>query len=318
MATGSVETSARGTGFRHEALMYAGDDAFLEGTVGFIENGVAASEPVLVAVGAEKIELLRSRLGALVGGVRFADMATIGPNPARIIPAWRRFVDEHPAGRPLRGVGEPVWPGRSADELAECDRFDALVNLAFDDSNLWVICPYDVSSLDPDTIRNAERNHPLIAGSGLSRASSTFPGISELSRPFDAPLSEAPAGARGLGFDESGLSSVRSWITADATALGLSHSRVEEFVLAVGEIATNSVRHGGGSGMARLWSHDGVVVCEVTDRGSIEDPMVGRKEPSPEQEGGFGVWIANQLCDLVQIRSYSTGSVVRLHMRLDH
>ena len=297
--------------------MYAGGDAFLEGTAGFIEDGVVAGEPVLVAVAAEKIALLRSRLGALADGVRFADMATIGPNPARIIPAWRRFVDEYPAGRALRGVGEPVWPGRSADELAECDRFEALVNLAFADSNLWVICPYDVSLLDADTIRVAERNHPLSAGSGSSRASATFPGIFELSRPFDAPLSEPPAGARELGFDESALSSVRSWIAADATALGLSHSKVEEFVLAVGEIATNSVRHGGGSGMARLWSHHGVVVCEVTDRGSIEDPMVGRREPSPEQEGGFGVWIANQLCDLVQIRSYATGSVVRLHMRLD-
>ena len=31
--------------------------------------------------------------------------------------------------------------------------------------------------------------------------------------------------------------------------------------------------------------------------------------------GGRGVWLANQLCDLVQIRSGAAGTVVRLHAR---
>lgn len=319
MASGSVEKvdGERADAFLHEALMYAGSDELLEQTSKFIEEGIEAGEPTFVVIDAATIGMLSARVGSHPL-LTFADMAVVGANPARIIPAWQSFVDDHVHGQPLRGIGQPVWSGRTPQELVECERHESLLNRAFAGSaNMWLMCPYDVSSLDADTIRTAERNHPLIADSGSSRASSTFPGIFELSRPFDAPLSEAPAGATELGFDESGLSSVRSWIAAEATALGLPRSKVEEFVLAVGEIATNSVRHGGGSGRARLWSHDGVVVCEVTDRGSIEDPMVGRREPSPEQEGGFGFWIANQLCDLVQIRSYSTGSVVRLHMRLD-
>jgi hypothetical protein len=42
---------------------------------------------------------------------------------------------------------------------------------------------------------------------------------------------------------------------------------------------------------------------------------VGRTPPSPDQRAGRGLWLANQLCDLVQIRSTEAGTVVRLHMR---
>ena len=57
-------------------------------------------------------------------------MAVLGHNPARIIPAWRDFADAH-AG-PIRGIGEPIWPGRGADELVECQLHESLLNVAFD------------------------------------------------------------------------------------------------------------------------------------------------------------------------------------------
>ena len=44
----------------------------------------------------------RSDLGPQEASVRYADMAEVGANPARIIPAWRDFVDECQAsGRPF-------------------------------------------------------------------------------------------------------------------------------------------------------------------------------------------------------------------------
>ena len=96
-------------GFRHEAFLYAGRDEFLDGTAAFIRDGLAAGEPTLVVVSAEKIALLRAELGADAEQVQFADMAEVGRNPARIIPAWRDFVGERSdPGRPLRGIGEPI------------------------------------------------------------------------------------------------------------------------------------------------------------------------------------------------------------------
>ena len=37
--------------------------------------------------------------------------------------------------------------------------------------------------------------------------------------------------------------------------------------------------------------------------------------PTCAELGGQGLWITNQVCDLVQLRSFSDGSAVRIHMR---
>ena len=87
-------------------------------------------------------------------------------------------------------------------------------------------------------------------------------------------------------------------------------------MLAVGELAANSVRHGGGRGILRIWRTEAALVCEVRDRGHIDDPLVGRRRPPLAQLGGRGLWIANSVCDLVQVRSNAQGTAVRVHMAL--
>src|SRR5213078_2999554 len=104
-------------------------------------------------------------LGDDANRVTFADMAKVGANPARIIPAWKAFAADAAgtaARRPFRGIGEPIWAGRSADELIECQRHEALLNLAFVDTpGFRLLCPYDVSSLGPDVLDEARRSHPI-------------------------------------------------------------------------------------------------------------------------------------------------------------
>jgi len=75
------------------------------------------------------------------------------------------------------------------------------------------------------------------------------------------------------------------------------------------------VVHGGGGGTLRIWQEDDLLICEVNDKGRIVDPMLGRERPALAQGGGHGMWLANQLCDLVQVRALPHGSAVRLHMR---
>ena len=86
-------------------------------------------------------------------------------------------------------------------------------------------------------------------------------------------------------------------------------------MLAVNEVATNSIIYGGGEGTLSLWQSGETVVCEVSDRGRNVDPLAGRRRPRPEALRGRGLWIANQVCDLVQVRAFVSGGVVRLHMR---
>src|ERR671930_526914 len=133
--------------YRHEALLYDGNDDFVGRTLPFIQSAVAAGEPILVAVDKTKIGRLFWALGSDADHVRFEDMRRLGANPALIIPAWRDFVDGH-QGRRLRGIGEPIYAGQPADQLAESQRHERLLNLAFDGSeDFRLVCPYDTDSL---------------------------------------------------------------------------------------------------------------------------------------------------------------------------
>jgi anti-sigma regulatory factor (Ser/Thr protein kinase) len=304
--------------FRHETLFYAGEDGFLQGTLPFIDEALTADEPILVAVGSAKIERLKGVLGDRATRVCFADMRLLGSNPARIIPAWRQFLELHaPGGGPVRGIGEPVWPGRSEAELSECQRHESLLNLAFDKGQGWrLLCPYDLEALDERVIATARRNHPFIAQAGASHRSDTYLGPYEAPGPFDGTLPAPVAVPEELAFTGKELAELRKFVSQEAERASLDVERTESLVLAASELATNSVRYGGGRGTLRMWKEDGMLLCEVHDRGYIEEPLVGRIRPRPDQPAGRGLWLVNQLCDLVQIRSKPTGNVVRVHMRL--
>jgi anti-sigma regulatory factor (Ser/Thr protein kinase) len=305
-------------GFRHEALLYAGDDGFIDGTLPWLRDAVAAEEPTLVVVSAARIARLRDELGAgAAERVIFADMAEVGINPARIIPAWREFVDAHTGrGRRLRGIGEPIWAQRSPDELVECQRHEALLNLAFAGAeDFWLLCPYDVDALEPDVIEKAHHSHSVMVADGASHESATYDDLRTVAAPFDAPLPDPPPGADELPFVSGTLGGVRQLVKLRAEGAGFGEARTGDLILAVNEVATNSIRHAGGGGVLRIWQAAEALICEIADGGRIADPLVGRQRPASGQSGGHGLWLCNQICDLVQLRSFATGSVVRLHTR---
>jgi anti-sigma regulatory factor (Ser/Thr protein kinase) len=303
--------------FTHEAFMYAGQDEFLAGTLTFVRGAVEAEEPILVVVSAAKIGALRSHLNGENDGVLFADMDEVGLNPARIIPAWRDFVSERFApGRGMRGIGEPIFPARNSDELVECHRHEALLNLAFADTpGFRLLCPYDTEALEPNVVEHARHTHPFVVEDGTRRKSTDYAGIEAVAAPFDEPLPDPPADADELSFDVATLGLVRMFVGSHARDAGLAPDRIEDLLLAAHELASNSVRHGGGSGVLRVWLDPDSLVCEVSDRGWIDKPLVGRERPAIDENGGYGLWLVNQLCELVQVRSYPGGSIVRLHMR---
>ena len=304
----------RRDGFRHEAMLYAGIDGFLRGTLRFIRQGLEAAEPILVVVSAAKIAQLREVLGTDGGLVHFIDMATVGTNPARIIPAWQDFVDRHaPSGQPFRGIGEPIWAERTPDELVECQRHEALLNVAFAGTDWALLCPYDVASLAAPVIEEAQRSHPVIVEDDARNPSAHYQDV-DVDVPFDAPLPPPPPSAEIQPFGLDELTQVRATVARWAVRAGLAPARTGDVVFAVNELATNSMSHGGGRGTLRVWQTDTTLVCEVRDGGRITQPLAGRVKPPSQVEGGRGLWLANQLCDLVQVRCFDGGSAVRLHM----
>jgi anti-sigma regulatory factor (Ser/Thr protein kinase) len=300
--------------FRHKALFYDGADAFAAATLPFVRDGVRAGEPVMVAVDAEKIELLERGLGDDAAAVEFVEMRGLGRNPGCIIPAWRDFVAEHAmSGKRLRGVGEPVWDGRSDAEIAECHQHEALLNVAFDDGPAWsLLCPYDRAALPAAVLDAARRTHPIVGEDGVTRRSASYrnPRLD----PLGGELPPPPAGRDEMPFTIDDLSAVRTMVQAWSRAAGVEPVRADDLVLAVNELATNSIRHGGGEGVVRAWREPGFFVCEVRDSGHIDDPLAGRGLPADPRESGRGLWLVNQLCDLVQLRSLRDGCAIRLHV----
>jgi anti-sigma regulatory factor (Ser/Thr protein kinase) len=304
--------------FLHETLLYAGEDGFLQGALPFITEGLAGEEPVLVAVSNARIELLKAALGDEAQAVQFTDMHVLGSNPARIIPAWHQFLHEHATdGRAVRGIGEPIWAGRSEAELTECQRHESLLNVAFDGGQAWrLLCPYDIETLDEQVIEAARASHPIVTQAGSTRQSESYPHAHEASNPFEGGLPAPRGEPRELEFTRNELGPLRRLIAGVAAEAQLAGERIEDLMLAVNELASNSVYHGGGGGRLLIWREGETLLCEVRDRGHITEPLVGRTHPRAEQWTGRGVWLVHHLCDLVQIRSSPAGSVVRVHMHL--
>jgi anti-sigma regulatory factor (Ser/Thr protein kinase) len=301
-------------GFRHEAFLYADERDFLVGAAAFIQAAVSAGQPILVAVDAAKTTALRTLVDGEADNVEFADVAAVGRNPARVIPLLQGFIDHHSTtSAGLRGICETVWADRRPEELVECRRSERLLNDAFGDAvGFWLLCPYDSSALGRLVIDDAYVTHPFIDRAGQSHASRRYQS-GQVAALLDEPLPKPPEGAVVIEFGAADLASVRRLATQHAIAAGLE-DRATDLALAASELATNSVLHADGEGALRLWQEDRALVIEVSDRGHLDDRLVGRRRPVRGQLGGRGLWLVNQVSDLVQIRSAPAGTTVRIHL----
>jgi anti-sigma regulatory factor (Ser/Thr protein kinase) len=311
------------TAFRHEALLYASDEQFVQAAAGFVRDGLERGEPTLVAMIDPRAGLLREELGSDAGAVEFLDIWHVGRNPARIIPVWQDWVDRNRrSGRGFRGISEPIWATRSQAELIECQQHEQLLNVAFDDGDAWwLLCPYDAANLSDQVIASAYDTHPgsysgLMAQSAANRSRSYRRAELTSGAMFGAPLPDPDPldVVYRVAFGRDELPVLRHELAAHAAALGLDARQTEDLVLVADELAANSIRHGGGSGTLTFWREGRGAACEVHDRGLITDPLAGRRRPALAEGKGAGLWIANQLCDLVQIRSApAAGTTVRVH-----
>ena len=307
----SVVNSRSADEFAHPAFLYRGTAEYLTGTVPFIREGLAAGEPVAVAVPGPNLRLILTELGSDAGRVRLLDMTRAGRHPGRIIPSVLcAFADAHPCGR-VRIIGEHRWASRAAMEYPVCAQYESLINIAFAGRPVTILCPYDAARLGPQTLADAQACHPLLIDAKGERASTAY--VPErIVADYDQPF--PPAGP-SLAFDASNQALARQFASDHATRLGLDGDHAE-LKLIVGELMANSLAHGGGTGTLSLWAERGYLVCEVRDAGHLVDSLVGRQPVDPSRTHGHGLLLVNYLSDLVQQRTCPQGTTTRVYLKL--
>lgn len=302
--------------FVHAAAFYRDDPEYLARLVPFVVDGLARDEPVAVAVPGERLVLLSDALGAQASLVRMLDITEAGRNPGRIIPGvLHEFADRYP-DRHVRIVGEPIWAGRSDREYPACVQHEALINLAFTGRNVTIVCPYDAKRLAPHVLADAYATHPVVLTSNACESSARYAPelvIETYNQPLPAP-DDSPQWTVRMAAD---LAVARRLASARAEELGLTHERGDDLALMVNELATNSLVHSGGECVVRVWREYDEVVCAVTDRGHVTDPLAGRRPSVPGQFGGRGLLLVNHFADLVRLYTTAEGTTVHVHCRLD-
>jgi anti-sigma regulatory factor (Ser/Thr protein kinase) len=304
-----------GTGlFDHRALVYSSADEFLDAAAPFVDEGLRAGDRVLAVSSRENIRALTGALGAAEMDGRDAGEWYAGPG--RTLRAYKDYVDRHNgSGRGVTIVGEPVWAGLSAAAVREWARYESLINVAFAGAATRILCPYDARVVPEAVLEHAECSHPIITSGLESRPSSRFLEPAAFFELLDRePLEAADPTTSALDVTAD-LGRVRRFVRSTVARAGLRGERAADLALAVHELAANALRHGRMPVELRIWSARDAVVAEIADSGGgLRDRFAGHLEPEPAAPGGRGLWMARQLCDVVEVRSTDAGTVVRVHV----
>jgi anti-sigma regulatory factor (Ser/Thr protein kinase) len=298
--------------FSHTALLYRDAGERRRAVTAFARAAAEAAAPLHAMVPTQQLPLLRADMPSPPPQLLLADMTVLGRNPARIIPAAHSLADGRPGGA-VYCLWEPCWQGRSAAELREVARHEALCNLALRGRHLTVLCLYDAARAGAPA-GDPRLTHPLVIDGGRRHASGAYLGPGCFPPGCDDPLPAPAPDADVLGFDTR-LGPVREFARRHAVAAGLGPERASDFVLAVSEVASNTLGHTADGGAVRAWCSAGELLCQVEDSGYLTNPLAGSRRRPADSPGGHGLWLVNQVCDLVERRTGLAGTTTRLHMR---
>jgi MEDS: MEthanogen/methylotroph, DcmR Sensory domain len=316
--------SAEGT-FRHSACIYHSNQEFLETAVPFLEEGLARGEPAFVVTTPANLELIGAALDKRAGEVDYAESAFFGRRPPQRVAAFYRYWKTHAArenhggSARVRILAEPVWAGRSGREIAAWTRMESALNVTLAPASISMICPYDARALDGDIVAGARRTHPALTAGARSAPSPSYADPGAFARAHEAaPLADPPAHAAAFEFDGD-LRGLRRFMAGRAAEYGVEGDRADMLVLAVSEVGAYLKSRPPGVATVRTWEQPGAVVCDFRQPGgSITDPFLGLRPAELEPSDGDGLWLTNQICDWMEVRSGPGGCAIQLQVPSRH
>ncbi|SDJ53719.1 Anti-sigma regulatory factor (Ser/Thr protein kinase) [Lentzea albidocapillata subsp. violacea] len=298
------------TGFFHETAFYGTDDDFLAHAVPFLEDGLRAGEPSVVACSEQNTELLRGALGRT--GVIFRQGTGQYSRPSDAIASYLDLFREYTVGgaQQMRVIGQVPHPGTGArwDWWA---RYEAAVNQAYAEFPVWGLCPYDTRTTPADVLADVVSTHPNIA---------TAPGTREANSGYRVGLASSPPlpdvledGVPLVELVDPAAGTVREAVGNAIDGMDLGEDAAHDAVYAASEIVTNGLTHGVAPVRFRLWADGARVVLAVTDHGpGPSDPTAGLVPTTETRSAGLGLWILHRTCDYVSMGRDADGFTVRV------
>jgi anti-sigma regulatory factor (Ser/Thr protein kinase) len=301
------------TGLRHQAFFYKGVDAFVGEIVPFVEEGLRAGDPIVAVTTSENIAALRNALGTDASRVSLHDAQDWYRSPGKAFSACLEFVGANMDAPCIRAIGEVAWPVDWAAGIEEYAHYESVFNVIAGEAPVYVVCPYDVSALPEPVLAHARATHPEIRSLRGAQVSDEYVDPDEYCGRLATRLEEAPPAEPIQVTPE--LAGLRAVVAARAREANVPLDRIPELVLAVHEIATNALTHGTGDAWARLWEDERRFVCDIDNEGEgISETTAGYIPPDPGADRGRGLWLARQVCDLVEVLSRGGRTRVRLSM----
>jgi anti-sigma regulatory factor (Ser/Thr protein kinase) len=324
--------------FTHSAFLYDSPDDYRDFLVRFIREGVERGDAIAMATRADRVAMMRAALGPDAIHVRFQRTEDWQIRPVRSIGVWSRLLrTAATAGLPsARLINEIDFQ----DQTHSWVRAESASNASLAGLNGHLLCPYDRSALPPDLITAARRTHPVLFDARQQRSDESAcktrpqpndePAFNTRPQPNDefveprtllAGIEEPPYPTAGKPLVEvpvaDSVADLRAHLRNRATAEGwLPPDRVEVLILALNELATNGIRHGGAHRELRVWLNPDAVVCEVTDDGpDPPGPLAGYLPPVPGIVGGMGLWLVGQICDALSVTTADGVTRARFALR---
>lgn len=296
----------------HSALIYRGREEFTAAVGGFVRDGLASGEPVMVMITPEKMGWLRAALGQdAAAAVEFADSGSAYQPQAQVTRVATSYL--HRLGpRPSRMVAEQALARRRRCEVEDYMRIEAAANVVYQPFPVSILCPYDASALAGDVLLACQQTHPQLLTGHRLQPSERFTDPSGFIT-ASAAVAQPPLSAASYSCDTAAdLAAARSFLRVQADLAGLEDERAENLVLAAFEIVANAVFHGKPPRRLYVYREDRALVCHVHDSGAgIGNPLCAYIPPGGDPDQGRGLWLARQLSDCLSIATDATGTHVR-------
>ena len=303
-------------GFWHEAVAYSSSADLAARLAPRVNAALQVGQQVTTVLAAGVTDGLRASLGSAADQVAFLEPGRVHTVPGFTTAVrWARraaHADEPGFGKLIIGQQLLDLPGCGPGYWT---RLCLGLEVATAGLALTVLCPFAANDAGWARIRPTHRAlSDLDSSTGRpgSAPNPTFRPPGELIRehPLPPPPDPGPPEAE-LAFRAPQLAAVRQLIGEVAVHAGLAPDRATDAVLAVNEVASNSIEHGPGSGRLRLWTDGGQLLAEITDDGRLADPFPGLVRPPVSNSRGRGLWMASELCDVMEVWT-ERGTTVRL------